>query len=140
MADTHVISALVRRYAERKGDLARSTAEARAARNDMLHLEAVLRMFRADWNAQSVRRITIRKPSRWIKRGDGLKTVLDVLREAQEPLTTHEIVRRSFERHRMPEPDAVTLRAVAGPIHKMLRDREGVVAFDGEPKRWTLAW
>jgi len=103
--------------AQRRGDLRQLTADTRKARTDLLHLEAVLRMFRADWNAANVRPVATRKASRWMNRGEGLRTVLDVLREAQEPLTTHEIVRLAFERRGMLEPDAVTLRAAAGPVH-----------------------
>jgi len=35
----------------------------------------------------------------------------------------------------LPEPDDVTLRAAAGPVHKLLWDREGVIAFAEKPKR-----
>jgi hypothetical protein len=134
----HVISALERLYARHSGALRKAEDDAQSLRAGMVHIEAVLRIYRAEWNAESVKPIRSRKASRWMNRGEGLRTALDVLREASEPLTTHEIVRLMFQRRELPEPDAVTLRAAAGPVHKALRDREGIVAFDGKPKRWAL--
>lgn len=108
------------------------------SRDELDHLEAVLRMFRENWNAKGFEPIRSRRVSRWRNKGDGLKTVLTVLRLAEGPLTTHEIIQRVFARSGMDEPDAATLRRTAAPIHKMLRNRDDVAGDTGKPKRWSI--
>jgi hypothetical protein len=138
MADPHVISALERLYARHSGSLRKAEADATQLRSDMIHIEAVLRIYRAEWNAESVKPIATRRVSRWIYHGEGVRSVLDVLRMATGPLTTHDIAKAVFQLKGMPEPDAITLRAASGPIHKLLRNRDGVIAHPGKLKRWSL--
>jgi hypothetical protein len=49
MENDHVVSALVRKYAEVKGELKVSQKRSRKLRDDLTHLDAVLRLFRTNY-------------------------------------------------------------------------------------------
>ena len=51
--------------------------------------------------------------------------MLDVLREAQEPLASAEVARRVMERRGLDPGDAVALRRVTGMVGPALKRQEG---------------
>src|SRR3979411_1660605 len=61
---------------------------------DMMHVEAVIRMFDPGYD---VRRIAVKRRQKrnpWFKRGHMFRAAIDVLREAGGPLETREIALR----------------------------------------------
>jgi hypothetical protein len=140
MAETHVISALNAKYARIKGEIVRAERDLSRLRTDLGHVEETIRLFKDDWNEANMPAVAPRKPSRWLRRGQGIRTALDVLREASEPLTAREIVLAVMDRLRLPDASAVTLERQTSTINGLLRHRigNGVVRHDAKPWRWSL--
>lgn len=89
----HVLSGLTKRRAELTGEA--DTLKARLAQiaTDTGHLDAVIRQFDPDYDLASIRSKRPRGPD-VAGRGDMSRFILKVLREATEPVTTHDVVRR----------------------------------------------
>jgi hypothetical protein len=102
-------------HAELGGKILDNKREADRLRQAMVHVEAVIKMLDP---AMSLRGISVRrrKPNQWFKRGTLWRSVLDVLREAKEPLTTRQVTNR-----------VLAAKGVQGPTPKAVRDLEGAV-------------
>jgi hypothetical protein len=140
MADPHVITALNRKYAELKGHLDRHSNEAKKLRKSMAHVEATIRLFRDDYDVSGIAPIIPNKAIRWRSRGYGIRLATQAMRDADKPLTTHELALLTMERAGIAY-DLETARDVACSLRQSLKRRvgRGVVVVDGFPKRWALA-
>jgi hypothetical protein len=135
MSEPHVISALKAKHVPVKGQIVALDKQATQLRIDLDHIEHVIRMFQVDWRADNADGAVPRKPSRWDKRGQGIKTALTVLREASEPMTAREIVLAVWDRTGLPVPAKQELYRITSTFNAALRRRvgHGVVAVDGNP-------
>ena len=141
MAETHVLSALKSKHGHVKGQIVALDAQAAQLRIDLDHIEHVVRMFQKDWRASN-NAVAPRKPSRWDRRGQGIKTALAVLREASEPMTAREIVLAVWARTGLPIPAKQELYRITSTFNTALARRvgQGVVMVEGKPKpkRWFI--
>ena len=139
MAETHVITALNRKYGELKGHLDRHSNEARKLRKSMAHVEATIRLFRDDYDVSAIAPIIPNKAIRWRSKGYGIRLATEVMREAGKPLTTHELALLTMERAGLVY-DLQTARDVTCSLRQSLKRRvgNGVVVVDGLPTRWAL--
>jgi len=139
MAETHVITALNRKYAELKGHLDRHSNEARKLRKSMAHVEATIRLFRDDYDVSGIAPIMPNKAIRWRSNGYGIRLAIQTMKEADRPLTTHELAVATMERAGIAY-DLQTARNVACSLRQSLKRRvgKGVVVVEGFPKRWAL--
>ena len=140
MSETHVLSALKAKHGHVKGQIVALDAQATQLRIDLDHIEHVIRMFQQDWRANDAA-VAPRKPSRWDKRGQGIKTALEVLREAREPMTAREIVLAVWARTGLPIPSKQELYRITSTFNSALGRRvgKGVVMIEGRPKRWMVS-
>lgn len=140
MADPHVLTALNAKYARLTGELQRLNRRAEKVRADIAHVEATIRLFRADWVGEAVKPINPIKPSRWKRRGQGLVTALSIMREAGGPMTAREVATKALSAQGMELPDSKTLSAVAGSLAASLERRvgHGITIIEGRPRRWQL--
>lgn len=127
-------------HAELAGKILDNRAEAERLRLSMIHVEAVLKLLDPTFE---VRRIAVRrrKPNPWFRRGTVWRAVMDVLREAQGPLTAAEIVARMLAAKGVTEADPKAVRELEGAVRAALQKRieMGVSSDGGHPVRWTLA-
>lgn len=140
MANPIVLHALFDRYNRAKGLLRHHEAQCDDLRADLVHLEATIQMFRAEWTGDESQPVAPYKPSRWLKRGQGIHTALAVLREATAPMTAREIALAVSERLGRPVPPENELRRISSGFNRNLASRigKGVVVVDEFPKRWAL--
>ncbi len=137
MAETHVVSALRRKYAELKGVLRYDpTADLDATLLATRHVGCVLRMFSPEVDLTTIAPVRPYKDDRrhWSR------TALDILRTERRPMTARELARRVLEaRGVAASPDV--LMSVECSLHAVLERLEGrgIVREDGEPKRWGVA-
>ncbi len=139
MAEPHVLSALQAKHRRVKGQIVALDTQSTQLRIDLDHIEHVIRMFQEDWRDDN-EAVAPRKPSRWDKRGQGIKTALTVLREASEPVTGREIVLAVWARTGLPVPAKKELYRISSTFNAALGRRvgKGVVMVEGMPKRWHL--
>jgi hypothetical protein len=75
------------------------------------------------------------------ERGTLLRHALDVLRAAQGPLTTREVVVAMLQARGLFEPTTKQVRDLYGGVQSSLRNRNGktvVRVGDGVPMRWLV--
>lgn len=139
MADSNVLSALTRKYALILGELRQCEGRSDKLRADLVHIEATIRLFRADWDSE-VRPRRPRKASRWLRHGDGVRTAIDVLRASPVPMTSREIAVRVLALAGVDCVEAAHLNAAAHSIAASLKlkSRFGVVGDDSRPRRWRI--
>jgi hypothetical protein len=136
MAESHVVFALRRKYAELKGVLKFSPAD--DPEGTLLAIRQVGNVLRMFSPTEDLSTISPVRPHKAHRARLWTRSAMDVLREAAGPLTTRQIARRVAEAHGA--PDNATLFSIECSLHATLerRRRYGVVRVEGEPKRWTL--
>ena len=108
-----------------------------------MHLDAVIRLLCPKAQPELIKP---KRPSRkgcdWFGRGELGRLVLDVLRDAAEPLGSMAIARAVMERKGMVAADAVALRRVENMVDGALRRREGRMVervANGRVLGWRLS-
>lgn len=140
MADTHVMTALNRKYAELAGLIRQSDDRARELRENLAHVEATIRLFVADWDSASITPRRPKAPSRWQGKGRAIQAALAVMRAAGEPLTAREITLRAMDAKGIAATDPEAIKASVSNVTSALKRRvgNGVVAYEDYPKRWSI--
>src|SRR3954449_13624413 len=103
MVEPHVVAALKDKRAELSGsiaDLEKRIGQHRAdlLHADLLHVDAVLRLFAPEFEPSTILPRAVRRPNSWFKPGELARLVLDVLRTAPAALTVREITMQIMER------------------------------------------
>jgi len=140
MAEPLVVSGLLDKYSRILGRLKRVEAEAETLRADLAHIEAAVRLFKADYDFRAV------LPRRTNNRHDEgkplIRTVMDVLRESTEPLSSRQIAYRVYKIRGVERPEEILLRRMGNAINASLRrqqTREMVACHEKEsPVVWEL--
>ena len=140
MKDEHVVSALIRKYAEIKGKLIVAEKHSRKLRGDLTHLDAVLRLFRTNYETAKIIATRPKRPIRWGKRGQGWRSAIDVLRRADAPMTAREIglqVARKLGVETKGEPLRYLVTSIGDSLQRA--SKKGIVAQIGDyPRRWRI--
>ena len=141
IATTQATYALTRLHAELAGKVIDNKREAERLAESMRHVEAVLKLIDPSFNVRgiSVRR---RKPNRHFKRGTIFRYVLQILKEAEHPITTTEIVRRLFAAKGVTDPTTDDTKTLFGGVAASLRNHKdgSVIAHtNGRAVKWSLA-
>jgi hypothetical protein len=137
----NTVAALVRLHSELGGRTLANRKEAKNLKDDMRHVEAVIRMFDPDYD---VRRIAVRRRNRTnslFKRGTLFRAALDALRKAPEPITTRQIVEAMLVAKGTPEPSKKQWRGLSVAVQGIMRNYNGravVRVGEGVPTRWRL--
>jgi hypothetical protein len=140
MDKSHVISALFRKYCHLMGQAKRHPNKADKYHADMVHVEATIRLFRADADLTSLMPIRPRNDTRWCKRGYGVRTTIEILKTADRPLSTREIAEEVMRRLGLSPDDVAARNDVCSSLHMSILRRvgKGIVRVDGFPTRWAL--
>lgn len=140
MADPHIISILTKKHAKLQGELRKSDQRSRALIKDLYHIEHVIRMYRREWEPKQVKPIRPRKPSQWRRARVGIRHALEVLKQAEAPLTSVELALKALERAGEPIPDKWAVWSIANSFGTSLSRHvgKGVVMVEGRPRRWSI--
>lgn len=134
MAETHVLSALKRRYAQTLG-LVRIGAD--GVDVDLAHLSAVIAMFNQDEDLSAIRALRPYKADRerWHR------TVLRTLKAADRPLRARELARLVMVAHGIDPGDHKRLLSISCGLQATLArmEAQGFVGVTGKPRRWEIA-
>lgn len=141
MADPHVITALVAKYAELQGQLKANEQEADRLRTEIAHIEATIRIFRHDADLSLVAPRMPRNRSPWFRKGQCAQAALDVLRRAAMPMSAREIALQVLKERGITDANGRSVKFLTSAIYGVLAHRkDGLVALhnDGFPKRWSI--
>ena len=137
MGDTFIISGLTTKRAELSGIIADLEKRAAQHRADLVHIDAVLRLYgTAEPEAIAPKAIApkaVRKRNDWFKPGEPSRMVLDNLRVASAPLTSQQIAAQVMERRGLDPADARTAHLVGKLVHNAVsRQAADLVERAGE--------
>jgi hypothetical protein len=104
MAEAHVVAALKDKRAELSGGIADLEKRIGQHRADLLHVDAVLRLFAPEFEPATIPSKAVRQPSGLFRPGELARMVLDVLRTAPAPLSIREITAQVMERRGLDPP------------------------------------
>jgi hypothetical protein len=127
-------------HAELAGKILDNKKEAERLIEAMVHVEAVLKLLDPSFNIGTIA-VRRRKHNPWFKRGTLFRHALTVLRKAEKPLTTYEIVNRMIAAKGVKEPASADVRTVFGAVATSLRNNTGKMierVGDGYPARWSI--
>ena len=90
MADTHVISALVKKRAELRGDIIHYKQLIATLDKDLQTIDATIKIFDVDYDISSIKPV-IKSRNRFFNNGEAKVLVLEVLKNSEVPLSTDKI-------------------------------------------------
>ena len=140
MAEPHVISALRTKRAELSGEVLGAQKRLEKLRDDLDAIDRTLLVFDPSRHPEKIRPVAKRKSGNLFAYGECTRAVLNVLRDAPEPMTAERIV----DRVALDCGIAVEAPDVASDLKwrtKTALDRlhqRGVVNGDGKPVRWSV--
>src|SRR3954467_3916061 len=108
MAEAHVVAALKDKRAELSGDIADLEKRIGQHRADLLHVDAVLRLFAPEFEPATIPPRAVRRPNSWFRPGELARLLLEVLRTAPAALTLPAITLQVMERRGFDPQDART--------------------------------
>ncbi len=122
----YVLTGLVKRRAEIAGEIDATQDKLRALIRDLEHIDATLKIFDPDIQIQAIKPKTFRPPEDWSHRGQMTRLILNVLRQASEPLTTRDIAVQIMSERALDQDDKKLVRLMAkrcGVALRGLRDK-----------------
>ena len=90
MADSHVISALVKKRAELRGDIIHYKQLIATLDKDLQTIDATIKIFDVDYDISSIKQV-IKSRNRFFNNGEAKVLVLEVLKNSDIPLSTDKI-------------------------------------------------
>jgi hypothetical protein len=109
MAEPHVVAALKDKRAELSGIIADLEKRIGQHRADLLHVDAVLRLFAPEFEPATIPPRAVRRPNSWFKPGELARLLLEVLRTAPAALSVRDITVQVMERRGLNPEDARTV-------------------------------
>ena len=120
MAEPHVVAALRDKRAELSGTIVDLEKRIGQHRADLLHVDAVLRLFAPDLEPAAIGPKAVRRGNEWFRPGELARLVLDVLRTAPAPLSIRAITAQVMQRHGLEPQDARTAERLRKPVTNAL--------------------
>jgi hypothetical protein len=120
MAEPHVVAALKDKRAELSGSIADLEKRIGQHRADLLHVDAVLRLFAPEFEPATIPPRTVRRPNSWFKPGELARLLLEVLRTAPAALSVRDITVQVMERRGLDPQDARTVELLRKLISNAL--------------------
>jgi hypothetical protein len=87
----YVLTGLVKRRAELAGEIEATHARLRKMIDDLEKLDSVILQFDPQHDVEGIKPKAFRPPEDWAHRGEMTRTVLSILRQSVEPMTTRDI-------------------------------------------------
>jgi hypothetical protein len=140
MTDPHVISALRSKRAELSGELIAIERRIVQLRADIASLDGAIRVFDPTAAPDKIRPILRRKKPTPIPRGQCSRTVLDLLRHAQGPMTAREIAAQLAARYQINASDSGAMKALVAKVRNTLvRQKMLVSEMRADAKAWRVS-
>lgn len=128
MAESHIVSGLVAKRAEITGQTEAHQAELSRLQSSVTHLDYTIKLFAPDYDLRTIggKRTNVR--NQHLEHGEVQRYTLDILRTADSPMSSREIVDVLLERKGIAPTATITARVqknVLGVLHRM--EKRGIV-------------
>ena len=139
MSETHVVSALRKKRAEVAGHVHDLEKKVKTWRAKLAHIDETIRLFSPETDPEAIPAKRAYRRARYFSRGELARLCLDVLRKADKPLTTADIVASVVKAKGLPEGVAPSLTEKVLAYLRIKR-KAGTVAKSGTTQsvRWSL--
>ena len=87
----YVLTGLIKRRAELAGEIEATHARLRKMIEDLEKLDSVILQFDPQHDVEGIKPKAFRPPEDWAHRGEMTRTVLSILRQSVEPMTTRDV-------------------------------------------------
>lgn len=136
----YVLTGLVKRRAELAGEIEATRDHLRSLIAALEHLDATIHQFDPTYQVEAIRPRAFRPPKDWAKRGEMTRLVLDILRQAAEPMTSRDIAFELMTRRALDREDRKLLALMSKRIGMALRLQrdKGLVRSDQGPGQFQL--
>lgn len=142
MADPHVLTALANKYTYLVNRLRLAQADVEKIKLDMAHVEATIRLFRAEYDIEAIPVRRLRRPTPWLRKGQYGRNTIEILREFDRPMGAREIALEMMQRRGITDQDDQAVKFITGAVRMALKKftRDGALKLhtDGFPQRWSL--
>ena len=141
MGEPHVVSALRDKRAELAGLAKHHEEQALGFRREMVHVDAVLRLYAPELEPDSIPTRRFRQRCPFFKNREATRLCVDVLRDADEQMATNAITARVMTRKKMVSDDPKVIDQMRRTVYKTLtRQRRYFRRHDGEfgELTWSL--
>jgi hypothetical protein len=132
LAELHVVSALIERRSEVSGQIAELERQITRHQADLVHIDAVLRMYGKD-DPEAIRAKDVSRRSDWFRTGECRNLIYDVLRDAEAPVLTRTIAERVMFAKGIDQSDARVVGQIKRSVLGALKRMDGLerVPMDG---------
>jgi hypothetical protein len=139
MAETHVISALTAKRAELAGLVTHHRKEMVRLSEEVKMLDATIKLFEPDYRIRSIKPKRYQKKNEFFKNGEARRTILDVLRDADKPISTNDIARSVMSLKGINGEHEKALQAsILATLHKQMKS--GLVELTGKDRAGNCLW
>lgn len=137
----HALSGLIAKRAEIAGQIAATREELRKLIVALDHIDAAIRLFDPGYDVESIRDKPVH-PAQIARRGDSIRLLLDLLREATEPLSTKQLALQVMAHRGLNAQDdalVLTMTRRVGASLRGYKDKGVVRSFkDGRYGKYDL--
>ena len=142
MSESHVVTGLVAKRAELAGRIEQCHRELERLVANVSYLDGSIKLFAPDYKLEGLRVKTHRQRNQYFHQGECQRLVLEILRDAEEPLSARQIAEALVERKALEATPAIieqmrknawgVLRRLAG--NGVIRD----TGTEGGSKTWKV--
>lgn len=125
MAESHVLSGLVTKRSELTGEIDYHQNQIKKIKADLAAIDRAIKIFEPGYDLRRVKSKAPRIKNHFFKNGEGNTLLMDVIRDAEESITTQQIVEETARRKGidMDTADRKALSACVFTIMKRLQKR-----------------
>mgnify|MGYP000853906480 CR=1 FL=1 len=138
---TFTLGGLVRKRAELAGEIEAVQERLTELVRQLEALDATIRIFDADYQIEAIKPKARRPPDNWAKRGEMTRIILNILRQAAQPLTTRDIALQLMTERALDVGDASLVRLMVKRCGVALRgQRDSGAVRSAEGPGMQLVW
>jgi hypothetical protein len=136
----YVLQGLVKRRAELAGEIETTHERLRKMIDDLEKLDSVILQFDPQHDVEGIKPKAFRPPEDWAHRGEMTRTVLSILRQAVEPMTTRDIALEMLVTRALNTEDQKLLALMVKRVGVALRlqRNNGIVRSANGPGQFML--
>ncbi len=136
----YVLTGLVKRRAALTGEVEALHTKLKALLADLESLDATILQFDPSHRVEAIKPRAVRPPADWANRGQMSRIVLNILRQAAEPMTSRDVALELLVARAMDKSDQKLLRLMTKRVGVALRvQREnGAVRSEQGPGQFVL--
>lgn len=136
----YVLQGLIKRRAELAGEIEATHERLRKMIDDLEKIDSVILQFDPQHDVEGIKPKAFRPPEDWAHRGEMTRTVLSILRQSVEPMTTRDIALEMLVSRALNKDDQKLLALMVKRVGVALRIQRnnGIVRSTSGPGQFML--